>query len=256
MSTKTVVVVSNDGVLVDTVGVNKESDAHYEKFVKRLLGDDGSKAVLNYGWNGRNKLTITGGSGTGAQIVLDASEVVVPSTLNIGGSTLQQLFNISETTVLSGIRGTDGEIEVVLIDNPDAGTPGQPSKLSVLGLSSALLDRIGILEAQVSGMLRFDDIYYAGDGIKVDHVNKRIGVRLGTGLMFEDVIPSGDSSSDSSSYDYSGSDSPEEEEETPKAVAVDIDAIADEIIDKVIPRYSIQIDPVTHNMALYENTDA
>ena len=248
MNTKTIVIVSDDGRLVDASGTDKESNARYEKFVKRLLGDDGSKAVLNYGWNGKNKLTITGANGTGDQITLDATEVVVPSTLKVGGSTLQQLFDISETTALRGIRGTANEIEVLIIDNPDAGTQGQPSKLCVLSLSRHLLDRISVLEAQVRSLIRFDDIYYMGDGLKVDRTDKRVEVRLGTGLLFEDVIPD---SSDSPSYDDSGSDSPEEE--TTKAVAVDIEAVAEKIAPIILPEYSIDIDSQTQNITLYRN---
>lgn len=250
MNTKTIVVVSDDGRLVDASGTNKESNARYEKFVKRLLGDDESKAVLNYGWNGKNKLTITGANGTGEQITLDAAEVVVPSTLKVGGSTLQQLFDISEITALRGIRGTADEIEVLIIDNPDASTQGQPSKLCVLSLSRHLLDRISVLEAQVRSLIRFDDIYYMGDGLKVDRTDKRVEVRLGTGLLFEDVIPPVDSS-DSSSYDDSGSDSPEGE--TTKAVAVDIEAVAERIAPIILPEYSIDIDSQTQNITLYRN---
>lgn len=258
MSTRTVVVVSDDGRLVDAAGTPMESDSHYKKFAGRLLGDNSlyGAAVIDYSWNGRNKLVITGAGGIGSQIKLDASEVVLPSTLKIGGDsgpTLGELLSLSETKTLHGIEGTAGQIVVDIIENASPAA-GQPDTLCVLKLSQTLLDKLANLEAQVSGMLRFDDIYYAGDGLEVDHVNKRIGVRLGTGLTFEEVLPGSDSPEDAS-----GSDSPEEEEPV-KAIAVDlngiIEAVEAAIAPVVVPKYVIGIDSTTENAILYRNDNS
>lgn len=258
----TIVVVSNTGRLVNVTGTNSESNSRYAKFAARLLGDDGSKAVLNYGWNGKNSLTITGASGAGAQITLDASEVVVPGTLTVNGKSIQEVIDDSLDLAMSGVVGTPGEIDIDVTDNPSAGTPGQPAKIYTISLSADMVDRIESLESIISGIIRFDDVYRIGDGLIVDedYLGKILNVRLGYGLKFVTIDGSDDdpegsadsaSTSDSGESGDAGEDSDVDPDPMPKprkirAISLDPDIIA--------PRYAIEQNGLG-NIVLYDTEE-
>lgn len=243
---RTVAIISDTGRLVNVLGADKENDARYLKFVKRILGSAGSKATLNYGWNGDAELVVTGADGTGERITLDAQEVVVPGNIVVAGRTLDQITSEEVDLEMSGLRGTEGEITVETYENPDFGSSGssdedQPRYIRVVGLSPSIMSRLRNVEERLDALFRFDDVYYAGDGLEAvregPDVNNTINVRLGYGLKFVPVDDSSDSGSDA--------DEPVYTTRPPTAIAVDLDALH---IGGIV-----MVDPETGNMALYRN---
>lgn len=238
---KTVAIISDSGRLIDVGGTPKEDNARYLNFAQRLLGSANSTAVLNYGWNGDAKLTITGANGTGDRITLDAREVVIPGSVTIGGKTIQELIEDCVEVSVPGLVGVEDEIEVQKIPNPDYDSSDssgdQPEDVYVISLAQALRNRIDDLDAKVEALFRFDDVYYAGDGLVAErdpHTNNTINVRLGYGLKFVEV-------------DDSGSSDPVYVTRPPTAVAIDPAALH---IGNVI-----EVDPATGNMVLYANEE-
>lgn len=260
---RTVVIVGQDGRLIDVTGASGESSSRYAKFAARLLGDNGSAAVLNYGWNGRSDLVVTGASGAGNSITLDAMEVVVPGDLRVGGKPLQDIVDWRIDTEMSGILGTPGEIDVTMTpaDEESGGSSDEgPRNLYTIGLDRLFLDRFTNLEDTVRDIVRLKDVFYIGDGLSLDDGTPGLlEVKLGTGLKFEDDDES------------SGSDSPEdadpsEYEPSRRAIAVDCDdvpvensvkpitsgAVFDAIGGSEVPRYIVGVDPESGNMVLYD----
>jgi len=179
---KTVVVIADNGRLIDVTGADKESGSRYGTFVKRLLGSRNSQAVLDYGWNGDTELLIT--AANGEKITLDAQEVVIPGTLTVGGTPIQDLVSDGMDLALEAIEGKDGEI-VVTVGEGDS-SPGAPER-RIIGLHPDFLDRIDALEDKVDGLFRFDALYRAGDGLQVNNGGdaNTLSVKLGQGLKFE-----------------------------------------------------------------------
>lgn len=252
---KTVVIVEENGRLVDVFSRDKESDRRYAKFAARLLGESGSFATLNYGWSGKTKLKITGANGE--QIVLDAQEVVVSGDLKVGNKYLDDIIDERVDIELGGLTGKEGEIDVAPVPNEDSGSSSdQPRNLYVIGLSRRFLDRIETLEIKVDSLVKFDDVYYAGDGLVAykEQDPHTIAVRVGSGLKFEDVETS--DSPDSSDPEY---------RPPTRAVAVDVvnaviegsqkpvtsDAVFHAVGGSINPYY-VEIDPVSHNVYLYQ----
>ena len=253
---RTVVVISESGRLIDVTGQDQEDNSHYLKFANRLLGEDGSYAILNYGWNNDVKLKITGAGGArGQEIVLDANNVVIPGTLKVNGKTLQSIISDDVDLAITGIRGTQGQIVATPSDNPQASQSGQPRKLCTISLSEDFIDRIETLEEQVEGLFRFDEVYYAGDGLVTDQSAHRIDVLLGNGLKFEQQeyeVPDENPLASPSVI-------------TKNAVVVDCDTVPHQDSIKPITsgavynavagatdRYMIDIDSVTGNVVLYD----
>ena len=260
---RTVVIVGQDGRLIDVTGASGESNSRYAKFAARLLGDNGSAAVLNYGWNGRPDLVVTGASGTGNSITLDAMEVVVPGDFRVGGELLQDIVNWRIDTEMSGILGAPGEIDVTVTpaDEESGGSSDEgPRNLYTISLDRLFLERFTNLEDTVRDIVRLKDVFYIGDGLSLDDGTPGLlKVKLGTGLRFED------------SDESSGSDSPEDvdpSEYTPphRAVAVDCDdapvegsvkpitsgAVFEAIGGSEAPRYVVGVDQESGNIVLYD----
>lgn len=257
---KTVVVISESGRLIDVTGALKESDDHYKRFARRLLGEDGTYTVLDYGWNGRNKLKITGANGQ--EILLDAQYVKVSGTLKINNVPLQELISNNIDIELSGLQGTTGEINVVSDDNPDSGD-NQSRKIYTISLSSDFMSRFRSVENQLAGIFSFDGVYYAGDGLvtREDPVNNTLNVFIGTGLKFE-----------SKSYDEligSSESSPSITTITKLAIAVDCESAPIPLSVKPITagavynalggtvlRYMLSIESATGNVVLFDTLES
>lgn len=258
---RTVVVVGEDGRLIDVTGAIKESDTHYAKFAARLLGESGDFATLDYGWNGKTKLKITGANGE--QIVLDAQEVTVPGDLTIGGTPIQDLVDGRIDLELAGLTGAEGEITVTRVQNEDSGDSGdsgeQPRNLYIVGLSQHFIDRIETIEAELGGIIRMDDVYYIGDGLLADKENEPhvLSVKIGTGLKFEDE-------------DSSDSESPDDSELMPtsRLLSVDCDDVVQEgslkpvtsgavydAIGGAASRYVVEVDSTSGNVVLYDTAE-
>lgn len=260
--TKTVVVISETGRLIDVTGDPKESDSHYIKFAKRLLGEDGTYATLDYGWNNRRKLRISGTNGQ--EILLDAQDVKISGTLKINNTPIQDIIDESIDLELSGIQGKSGEIDVLPpVINTNTGA-NQPRKIYTISISEDLMSRITSLENQIAGMFAFDGVYYAGDGLITidDPVRNTINVFIGTGLKWE-----------SKEYDFeiegSGSSSPSISTLTKQAIAVDCESAPTplsvkpitagavyEALGGVTPRFIFNIESATGNVVLYDTLES
>lgn len=259
---KTVVVISETGRLIDVTGIDKESDSHYSYFAKRLLGEAGTYATLDYGWNGRKKLKISGANGQ--EILLDAQDVKISGTLKINNTPIQDIIDESIDLELSGIQGKRGEIDVLPAVNTNTGA-NHPRKIYTISISEDLKSRITSLENQIAGMFAFDGVYYAGDGlIAIDNpVRNTINVFIGTGLKWE-----------SKEYDFeiegSGSSSPSISTLTKQAIAVDCESAPTPLSVKPItagavyealdgvtaPRFIFGIESTTGNVVLYDTLES
>jgi len=255
---RTVVVVGEDGRLIDVTGAVKESDTHYAKFAARLLGESGDFATLDYGWHGKTKLKITGANGE--QIVLDASEVVVSGDLKVGNKYLDDIIDERVDIELGGLTGKEGEIDVDQVPNEDSGSSSdQPRNLYIVGLSQHFIDRIETIEAELGGIIRMDDVYYIGDGLLADKENEPhvLSVKIGTGLKFEDE-------------DSSDSESPDDAELMPtsRLLSVDCDDVVQEgslkpvtsgavydAIGGATSRYVVEVDSTSGNVVLYDTAE-
>lgn len=255
---RTVVVVGEDGRLIDVTGAIKESDTHYAKFAARLLGESGDFATLDYGWSGKTKLKITGANGE--QIVLDASEVVVSGDLKVGNKYLDDIIDERVDIELGGLTGKEGEIDVDQVPNEDSGSSSdQPRNLYIVGLSQHFIDRIETIEAELEGIIRMDDVYYIGDGLLADKENEPhvLSVKIGTGLKFEDE-------------DSSDSESPDDTEFRPtsRLLSVDCDDVVQEgslkpvtsgavydAIGGATSRYVVEVDSTSGNVVLYDTAE-
>ena len=252
---RTVVIVGQDGRLIDVTGASGESNPRYAKFAARLLGDNGSAAVLNYGWNDRSDLVVTGASGAGNSITLDAVEVIVPGDFRVGGELLQDIVNWRIDDAMSGIVGTPDEIDVTVTPVDDGSSSDESRNLYTIGLNSLFRDRFTNLEDTVRELVRLEDVFYIGDGLVANDGDPRLlSVRIGTGLRFDGADDPG------------GSDYPDGYMPLPRAVAVDCDNEPVEFSVKPItsgavyaalggaaaPRYVVGFDPVTGNMVLYD----
>lgn len=210
MANRTVVIVDENGRLVAAKGDGSaESDAHYAKFAKRIIGKRtvGSKeiAVLNFGWDGQGKLVVDMNGERGEQIELNAASVVIPENLTVRGKDIQSLIDESLGLAVSetGFVGTNGEITVSVTKvNPESSV--QPKQVCRIGLSQQFLDRIDQIENEIAGRLPSNISF--GDGL-VDRtinivggdelsssssaepeVRKLLEVKLGTGLDWEGYI--------------------------------------------------------------------
>lgn len=257
---KTVVVISNTGRLIDVTGVDKESDSHYSYFAKRLLGEAGTYATLDYGWNGRKKLKISGTNGQ--EILLDAQDVKISGTLKINNTPIQDIIDDSIDLELKGLQGKSGEIDVLPAVNTNTGS-NQPRKTYTISISEDLMSRITSLENQIAGMFAFDGVYYAGDGLIAidDPVRNTINVFIGAGLKWE-----------SKEYDFDiegSSSSPSISTLTKNAIAVDCESAPTplsvkpitagavyEALGGVAPRFIFDIESATGNVVLYDTLES
>lgn len=182
----TVVIVSNDGRLIDVAGTIRESVANYSKFAKRLLGDSGSTATLDYGWNDKTRLVISKGGEKGTSITLSAQEVVVTDSLSVGGQPLGTIIANDVDLAIGGIIGTEGEISVTPADNPDYPGEGQPRKTCVISLDESMVNRIETMEQTLEDLIVFDMAYKLGDGLasQATGAYRTAFVKIGLGIKF------------------------------------------------------------------------
>ena len=242
---KTVVIVSNDGRLIDVAGTLKESGANYSKFAKRLLGDSRSTATLDYGWNGKTGLVISKGGEKGARITLSAQEVVVTDSLSVGGQPLGTIIANDVDLAIDGIYGTEGEISVSTFDNPDYPGEGQPRKTCMISLDESMVNRIETMEQTLEDLIVFDMAYKIGDGLtsQATGAYRTAFVKTGLGIKFVDD---------------------ESDPESTKAIAADCDEYPSPASEKPVSskgvyeaisdatEFRIEVSDETGNVVLYD----
>lgn len=216
---RTIVIIDENGRLIDVTGAMQEDVDRYQKFSKRLLNSNGSTAILNYGWNGNEKLTIAKDGAQGDSIFLDAKEVQISGGLKVGTKSLQTIIDESTDLAINGIIGTQSEIDVDITDNSGENVP---RKICTISLSPDFINRVDSLEAKMSALFKFEEVYTFGDGLELTKENyNQLRVKIeGPGLQFIDTI------SESTEDNENTEDAPEgEDTDTPvytKALALEL----------------------------------
>lgn len=162
------IVDSATGELVDVAG-NVRETARYAKFVRRLLSKDGKN--LDYGINDNDTLIISKGGYKGETIKLLAKTVVVPENLTVDGKTVAEIASEQIEPVLDRIRGTEGEIAVDRVSNPD---PEEGYDLIQISLDQSITGRLEQLENAVKEQGEGASEYIA----KADLANALLGISI------------------------------------------------------------------------------
>lgn len=244
---KAVVIINEEGRLINVLGAQKESDKRYAKFASRLVSGDSPTASLNYGWNGANSLKIDKNGEKGEKITLNAKNVEVPSLFTINGTEINDLINAATDLAISGIVGTDGEISVVTTKNTNT-TGATPRYTCTISLDSDFIDRVTTVESTLAALFRFKEAYTIGNGLqKVTGEENAIAVRPGEGLKFADELVE-DEETARLELDYD--ELPTQNSRRP----VTSGGIFNAISGGGLIQWSVVVDPKTGNMKLYDNT--
>ena len=188
---KTVVIADTDtGLLVNPkTGTNGETD-RFAKLAGRFLSTAKPTAVLNYGFNGAQNLTLSANGTNGTKITLAAQTVNIPGTLTVQDVTLADLMRNEVNAGLQKIAGTTHEITV---SYRDASSDSSGTGTVTLGLDSAVTGEIADLRRILNNFFLTDTAFTAGDGLRIE--NYTLSVRIGNGLKFVDTAESGSDSS-------------------------------------------------------------
>ena len=166
MSRIVVIADSATGELIDVAG-NVREGARYKRLAKRMLSPDGSQ--LDYGAAGGNTLTVSRGGFRGSAINLLADTVNIPGELKVGGKTIAEIAAGGATTVLDGITGAPGEVDVrtEYVTDPDT---GESRKVVVISLDQSVLGKMTMITdalETIPGLVSKEDIATAIEDLRV-----------------------------------------------------------------------------------------
>jgi hypothetical protein len=246
-ASKSVVIVNEKGQLINARGVVKESDDHYAKLANRMVSTDTTEATINYGWNGAKSLKIDKDGEKGEKITLNAENVEVPSLFTVNGTEINDLIDAATDLAISGIIGTDSEIDVTKTRNVDS-TSTTPRYTCQISLDSEFVNRITTVEDTLAALFRFKEAYSLGNGLqKLSGDENYIAVRPGEGLKFADELyPDEETARVVLDYD----EIPTQDSRRP----VTSGGIFNAISGGGLIKWSVSVDSKTGNMKLYDNT--
>lgn len=214
---RTVVIVNEEGRLVATKDGDKESNAKYANFAKRLVGESFAgqtpMAALRFGWNGSGKLVIAKGGNYGTWqagdlVDIQSATVSISGNLKIGNKDLQEIIDDSLKNAFElGIKGKQGEIDVTVSDY-EGSDPYAPRKICTIGLGQDVINRIETLEREMHTSIPSSVSFGDGLEVKVEEdlteasssgssdssdsssgedpsFRRNISVRIGSGMKFE-----------------------------------------------------------------------